>query len=192
VSAKFPYLFYIFSLPADNTYATQNQLLPSSSQSFSAQSSAAGSQMSPKGQFIQEHRVLKQIDIIRLNKVNLQISNNIYNFLPLYMIHLFYYYIMQDEIVITVVTTSHLRPLAEDGTFLDAVAVLNKLLAKHCHMNAKSQNTKLKFLYSGYYNIKYLSFISYITIFQLYHINTSMLLSPNNINSITISSLCIG
>jgi hypothetical protein len=68
---------------------------------------------------------------------------------------------MQDEIVITVVTTSHLRPLAEDGTFLDAVAVLNKLLAKHCHMNAKSQNTKLKFLYSGYYNIKYLSSISY-------------------------------
>ncbi|WJX57466.1 hypothetical protein P8452_43026 [Trifolium repens] len=54
----------------------------------------------------------------------------------------------EDEIVITVVTTSHLRPLAEDGTFLDAVAVLNKLLAKHRHMNAKSQNTKLKFLYS--------------------------------------------
>jgi hypothetical protein len=117
VSAKFPYLFYILSLPADNTYATQNQLLPSSSQSFSAQSSAAGSQMSPEGRFIQGHRVLKQIDIIRLNKVNLQISNNIYNFLPLYMIHLFYYYIMQDEIVITVVTTSHLRPLAEDGNF---------------------------------------------------------------------------
>ncbi|KAK2373949.1 hypothetical protein QL285_074949 [Trifolium repens] len=78
------------SLPADNTYATQNQLLPSSSQSFSAQSSAAGSQMSPEGRFIQGHRVLKQIDIIRLNK---------------------------DEIVITVVTTSHLRPLAEDGNF---------------------------------------------------------------------------
>ncbi|WJX12802.1 hypothetical protein P8452_03257 [Trifolium repens] len=113
---------FIKSLPADNTYATQNQLLPSSSQSFSAQSSAAGSQMSPEGRFIQGHRVLKQIDIIRLNK---------------------------DEIVITVVTTSHLRPLAEDGTFLDAVAVLNKLLAKHRHINAKSQNTKLKFLYSG-------------------------------------------
>ncbi|WJX74561.1 hypothetical protein P8452_58199 [Trifolium repens] len=78
------------SLPADNTYATQNQLLPSSSQCFSAQSSAAGSQMSPEGRFIQGHRVLKQIDIIRLNK---------------------------DEIVITVVTTSHLRPLAEDGNF---------------------------------------------------------------------------
>ncbi|KAK2383485.1 hypothetical protein QL285_070931 [Trifolium repens] len=78
-------------LPADNTYATQNQLLPSSSQSFSAQSSAAGSQMSLEGQFIQEHRVLKQIDIIRLNK---------------------------DEIVITVVTTSHLRPLAEDVPIL--------------------------------------------------------------------------
>ncbi|WJX73691.1 hypothetical protein P8452_57443 [Trifolium repens] len=42
-------IYFKKSLPADNTYATQNQLLPSSSQSFSAQSSAAGSQMSPEG-----------------------------------------------------------------------------------------------------------------------------------------------
>ncbi|KAK2367971.1 hypothetical protein QL285_081209 [Trifolium repens] len=47
--------------------------------------------MSPEGRFIQGHRVLKQIDIIRLNK---------------------------DEIVITVVKISHLRPLAEDVPIL--------------------------------------------------------------------------
>jgi hypothetical protein len=67
---KLPFLIFIYSLPLDNTYATQNQLMSSSSQRFSAQSSAAGSQLSPADQFIQGHRILKLSDIIKLNQVS--------------------------------------------------------------------------------------------------------------------------
>jgi hypothetical protein len=67
---KLPHLIFIYSLPLDNTYATQNQLMSSSSQRFSAQSSAAGSQLSPADQFIQGHRILKLSDIIKLNQVS--------------------------------------------------------------------------------------------------------------------------
>ncbi|KAK2376999.1 replication protein A 70 kDa DNA-binding subunit B [Trifolium repens] len=79
------------SLPLDNTYATQNQLMSSSSQRFSAQSSAAGSQLSPADQFIQGHRILKLSDIIKLN---------------------------QDEIVVTVVTTDLVKPSDRGWYFL--------------------------------------------------------------------------
>ncbi|KAK2370884.1 hypothetical protein QL285_083889 [Trifolium repens] len=69
------------SLPADNSYATQNKMMSFSSQRFA--SSAGGSQMTPEDNFIQNYRILKLSDIMRLPK---------------------------DEICVTVVKTTCLKP----------------------------------------------------------------------------------
>jgi hypothetical protein len=67
-------LYFHYSLSVDNTYGTQNPLISSSSQRFSTQSSAVGSQLSPEDQFIQGHRILKLSDITKLNQVQIHIT----------------------------------------------------------------------------------------------------------------------
>ncbi|WJX79689.1 hypothetical protein P8452_62787 [Trifolium repens] len=69
------------SLPADNSYATQNKMMSFSSQRF-ATTASGGSQMTPEDHFIQGHRILKLSDIIKLPK---------------------------DEICVTVVKTLHVK-----------------------------------------------------------------------------------
>jgi hypothetical protein len=61
--------FIYYSLPADNSYATQNKMMSFSSQRF-ATTASGGSQMTPEDHFIQGHRILKLSDIIKLPKVD--------------------------------------------------------------------------------------------------------------------------
>jgi hypothetical protein len=125
--------------------------MSSSSQRFSAQTSAAGSQLSPDDQFIGGHRVLKLADINQLAKVILILTYIFPIYLSLYIVNVFYYFTHKMKLLLLLSLLIRSNHLTEDGTFLDALPVLNRLMALLLPIHVDLINTRLRFPYSGGY-----------------------------------------